>query len=571
MKKIFNLFICFILLFGIFGCSASDTTTETNKEFEEFCDKVLVAYIKSSPFNANYLVSDYTDYGIRLEDFKDSEFKTKSYLKELKKFDKDDLSDDQDDLYDILLFDLTSQVEQEKYEDKFTAFSPMKGSHYGFANNMMQFSLDSEQDIELYFHVLENISSDFDELLATEAKISNNGNGLSNDGIDSVVEFCKQYTVDAQTHPFNYSFTDNIANLDIDETKKAQYIAKNKEYISLYVIPLYNKLATEISNGRDKRVNQDKGVGTLKDGKEYYQTIIRSNTGTTYSAKKWLKISEDTLESKTTELYSLLFSLGENTYQEYLKGDFVTAKTPQEYMDALESNYKKLFPTLDNINLDLDKIDANLEVENVAAYYLIPRIDSYNDNTIRYSKNISSNKDLVTTLAHEGYPGHLLQIVTAHSLDIHDLRKAYTNLYYVEGWSNYIEQYVFDIFELDNPDIKKLANFDAELNDYLLLSVMIKYDTGVSNEELVKYSQGLGYDLKLEDIQGITSMLKDDPGVLLPYTAAPHLMQSLATHAKDELGKDYNAKEFHKVILNNPYLNYEKLLVKVNNYIDSID
>ena len=54
-------------------------------------------------------------------------------------------------------------------------------------------------------------------------------------------------------------------------------------------------------------------------------------------------------------------------------------------------------------------VDKSLEEHLSPAFYLIPPIDDYKSNVVYINNSQVDNNRLFTTLAHEGYPGHLYQ------------------------------------------------------------------------------------------------------------------------------------------------------------------
>ena len=74
------------------------------------------------------------------------------------------------------------------------------------------------------------------------------------------------------------------------------------------------------------------------------------------------------------------------------------------------------------------------------AFYMIPAIDNTEENVI-YINRAHMNDDLTlfTTLAHEGYPGHLYQTVYYENTDPDPIRSVMDFGGYVEGWATYAE------------------------------------------------------------------------------------------------------------------------------------
>src|SRR5699024_8380814 len=78
------------------------------------------------------------------------------------------------------------------------------------------------------------------------------------------------------------------------------------------------------------------------------------------------------------------------------------------------------------------------------AFYLTPPLDTGSPNVIYINRSgRNPNLELFTTLAHEGFPGHLYQTVYFASCRPSDIRYLINCSGYVEGWATYIESYAF--------------------------------------------------------------------------------------------------------------------------------
>ena len=74
------------------------------------------------------------------------------------------------------------------------------------------------------------------------------------------------------------------------------------------------------------------------------------------------------------------------------------------------------------------------------AFYMIPAIDDYQDNVIYVNQaHMGNTLTLYTTLAHEGYPGHLYQTVYYAGTNPAPIRNILNFGGYVEGWATYAE------------------------------------------------------------------------------------------------------------------------------------
>ena len=86
----------------------------------------------------------------------------------------------------------------------------------------------------------------------------------------------------------------------------------------------------------------------------------------------------------------------------------VTAPNPVSILKQLEEGIKKCFPEPPKTNVDVKYVPKAMEAHLSPAFYMIPAIDDYQDNVIYVNQaHMGNTLTLYTTLAHEGYPGHL--------------------------------------------------------------------------------------------------------------------------------------------------------------------
>ena len=81
-------------------------------------------------------------------------------------------------------------------------------------------------------------------------------------------------------------------------------------------------------------------------------------------------------------------------------------------LEDLETAITEDFPSLEQTSWEIKYVDEALEDFLSPAFYLTPPVDTNSPNSI-YINNSSemSSLELYTTLAHEGFPGHLYQTV----------------------------------------------------------------------------------------------------------------------------------------------------------------
>jgi len=199
-----------------------------------------------------------------------------------------------------------------------------------------------------------------------------------------------------------------------------------------------------------------------------------------------------------------------------------------------------------------------------------PAIDDQDNNLIRV--NGKHTDGMWTTLAHEGYPGHMLQNAYYMSTDPEPIRTVLSFLGYKEGWAMYacydaISYYTFDGVD-NSEDVARLYQINDELN-YLVcgrIDIGINYE-GWSVQDAKDYLNGKG--LNGDAAEELYTTMVGDPAVYQSYSTGYYEMQSIRNYAEKELGSKFDLKEFNTVILETGPCQFNILKEQVDKYIST--
>ena len=151
-------------------------------------------------------------------------------------------------------------------------------------------------------------------------------------------------------------------------------------------------------------------------------------------------------------------------------------------MNSLKNDSLIDFPEIKNISCQLKNVPDALSGTSACAFYLVPPIDSTKDNIIYINKSRVDSNELFSTLAHEGYPGHLYQTIFFGNTEPSDIRYLITSSGYIEGWATYIESYGYQyasnyLDDNDGSDYVCLSWLNRSINlcIYSLLDIGIHY------------------------------------------------------------------------------------------------
>ena len=237
--------------------------------------------------------------------------------------------------------------------------------------------------------------------------------------------------------------------------QQSQYEAQNQSLLSKSVLPAWQSLADGLEQLSDTGRTRG-GLSQKPDGRQYYAWLVKESTGSSLSMDQLYLLLQKQFQKTYKEMKQTL-----TTYQELTGGtpdlapvnDGFPLSDPTAILEDLQNRMQQDFPALadltaQTVQCDIQDVDAGLEAYSSPAFYMIPPIDALMQNTIRINRSSTADGiELYTTLAHEGYPGHLYQ--TVYSSLVCDtqtlpIRKLFSYGGYVEGWAYYTERISYE-------------------------------------------------------------------------------------------------------------------------------
>lgn len=524
--------------------------------FDNFTDELFFSTLEESVLSV-YSVLDFPEkYGIteyeytlgsisEEENEKDIE-ELQNYLDTLKDFEYDYLTDDQQFLYDILVTDLEDSIELNQYYWFNEFLSPLNGIPSSIPSYLSQFSFNNATSVKDYIEIMKLLPAYYDNMMEYEKAKADRGMGLPDFELDEAIDQCNQFISDVDNHFLITTFNDRIAGVsDLSDADKQAYMAQNEDLIKNSIIPAYQKLIQSISELKGKCVNEG-GLCNFEDGKDYYEILVRTETGSDKSVSEIKEMLSDKLEDDLSVLYQLTLDDAEL----YDKMDIYPVQTsdPDEILGILLEKIKEDFPEGYETNYTINDVPKALEKYQSPAYYYIPSIDNLTVNNIFINRYTDyADMDLYPVLAHEGFPGHMYQSTYFQNTKPDKIRSLLRYTGYLEGWGLYAELYSYRLTGQDS----NVAQFNQVMNciSYdvcCLADIGINYE-GWTREEAVDFITSVGYEEEAGN--NVYEALVEDPCSYFPYYIGYLEFIDMRTTAKKELGEHFNIKEFHKFIL----------------------
>ena len=502
--------------------------THQDNKFRAFAQAFFLEEIQANPIHFHYTIDNPSAYGVdessltlpvyQAGSATDEIYALSLTRKNLSAIDPDALSEENRRLYELLDSYLAAAAQTAAYPYFSEPLSPSSGVPSELPILFSEYRLDDKADIENYLSILTQIPAYFEGLLIYEQEKAQAGLFMSDLTADRVIKQCTELldaaAMENGTHFLEITFQERLQQLVdnkiLTAEEAASYASEHNRLLTTLVIPAYDQLADGLTllKGSGKTTC---GLAGQENGREYYRALVRLRTGSYRDMDEIKHLLARDLRFNYESLLALL------TANPALK-DMITETpsllpemTPEEILADLQSEIGEAYPPIptgrDNapIRSTIKYVDASLEAYSAPAFYMMPPIDNICDNLICLNaRDTEDDLALFTTLAHEGYPGHLYQTVYSKRYQEQENILPLGNvLYYggfVEGWAMYVELASFDraieLAKESHPEAAayyQVCRLDRQfrLGLYSLLDIAIHYDNA-SFEDVQKLCYCLG-------------------------------------------------------------------------------
>lgn len=223
--------------------------------------------------------------------------------------------------------------------------------------------------------------------------------------------------------------------------------------------------------------------------------------------------------------------------------------SPESILLDLKSKMTPSFPDIPAVSFSVKEVPESMQDYLSPAFYLTPPLDRQEQNTIYINpKSTSGGLNLFTTLAHEGYPGHLYQTTYFLSQNPSPIRTLLNFGGYTEGWATYTEMisYYYAPVAKATATIQQ-KNASVMLGLYALADIGIHYK-GWSLSDTVNFFTDYGLS-DPDTVSEIYQLILSDPANYAKYYFGYLEFLELKKTASSLWGNRFTQKKFHKLIL----------------------
>ena len=526
----------------------------SDQRFRAFTRQIFCTELSGSTLNLHYTLSDPSAYDLAdspvslgsmsRSGWNASAAQAENYLALLQTFPREQLSPQNRLTWDILSDYLQTQQQSAPYYLYQEPLSSTLGIQAQLPVLLAEYTFRTRKDIDQDLQLLTMIPDYFHSVMDFEREKVAAGLFMNDICLTKVLEQCDAFVRDSENHYLKQIFDeqiDSFTNLTADE--KISYKKQNRDIIDTYVIPAYRELMNDLASLLGNNSNSG-GLCHFPQGKSYYEYLVRSTTGDDSPISQL----EERIKKEVVSAYSNVQTLLQTEELTSISLDNITVPDPEEIMVELRQAVSADFPTAPEVSCKVKYIHGSLKDHLSPAFYLIPPLDDTGHNVIYVNPASKFNAlELYTTLAHEGYPGHLYQTVTFENSCNDPVRSVLNFGGYTEGWATYAEMYAYSTWQ-ENPTLASIYRQDRSLMLGLasLLDIGIHYH-GYSR---VQVRQFLGkFGITEQSADALYTNILEAPANYLKYYVGYLNFTDLQTTLKETLGEQFSLKEYHARVM----------------------
>ena len=558
-KKIFLILPCCLLVILISFLSGnafwnSLHAESSDRQFRTFTRRLFQTEVSANTISLHYTLRSPSDYGIAdipatygslSSDPVAAKASVRNVLSSLQEFDPGTLSSENALTFKILdtyLENASTGTDYLLYQEP---LGPVSGIHTQLPVLLSEYSFYDTQDVETYLALLKETPAYFDSVIRFEQKKAASGLFMPDYQVDSVLDTCQSFIDMGKENYLVSTFDERIASLDLlPENKKDSFREENMELVTEEIYPAYQNLITAIKSLKGKGTNEQ-GLSHFPYGKKYYEYLVRQTTGCNESISRLRLMTRAQILEDLNAMQKVLFPADAALTQ----ASVLEQTPPDSMLNDLRSKITDTFPEIPDVDFQVKYVPESMQDYLSPAFYMIPAIDNLTENVIYINNGqTASGLNLYTTLAHEGYPGHLYQTVYFSASEPDPIRSILDFGGYVEGWATYAEMMSYYLAPLSKTEASLLQkNSSVILGLYALADMGIHYD-GWSVTDTVRFFSDYGIN-DANAVQSVYELIIGSPANYLKYYIGYLKFYELKKEMADALGNQFSQKEFHRAVL----------------------
>ncbi|WP_444927559.1 DUF885 domain-containing protein [Microbulbifer sp. TRSA002] len=379
---------------------------------------------------------------------------------------------------------------------------------------------------------------------------------------------------------------DGLTQVPIDEhpflglAKKAgdpEFEAAFKQVLSDYVIPSMENYKNFLESAYLPEARAELGIHAIPNGRKCYMAQYRSYTTLQRTPEEVFELGLRAVNSNKSEVVRL----GKEFYQvdsyseavarasEDKTQKFNSADEMHQFYERLVDKSRDLtvdfFHEMPLIEMEVKAIPEHEQGSGRSAHYIPGTKErkarfGYDPTTYKDESYASAEKVTI----HEGYPGHHMQIALVQEQEkFHKIEDALSNSAFAEGWGRYSEHLAEEagMYQYGSTKILRRAWPARGMVADTAMHVL-----GWSDEKVAEFLQDSGASFA-KGPRTLMDRMAVMPAQLTSYDSGALEIFALRELMQNELGEDFDIKDFHEIILRNGNVPMAVLSEQVRDFI----
>lgn len=494
------------------------------QNFQDYTMEIFRHELSSNTLNLHYTLADPSAYGIEAEEITLGDFSMEAWKDELawlagcreklEKYLEKGLDNDEQFIAELLCWWIDGQTALDDFYYYQEPLGPTLGIQAQLPILLAEFSFRTQEDIDTYLQLLTELPEYFSQIAEFENEKSNAGLFMTDETLEQILAQCRSVMEISDSHFLVTTFADRLEGCDfLDSDQKISYEVENRSVLTRYFRSAYQQLCLSLEALRGSGINTG-GLYYTPEGISYYEYLLEYSVGSNLS----VPVIRRMLEEQIADDYeTILYAIHEGVDVMSLTESVPSASSADKILTDLEKRIQSDFPEAPEISRQIKEVPDSLADWLSPAFYMVPALDQPEENNIYINPAYEpDHKELVTTLAHEGYPGHLYQNAFEQSGTFAPIRSLVYVGGYTEGWGLYSEFYAYDYLDLSETEADFLRSL-ASLNYAICATLDLAVHTeGWTQEECMYYLSSFGITDE-EQIHALYQDILEEPSNYLKY------------------------------------------------------
>lgn len=551
--------------------------------FDQYLSTLPTAILDSDSLDVNYLFQDPEAHGFSLEllqlpyadaeDYRESKATCQEILKTLQGFDERSLDPSSR---------LTLQILKDSFQrnlltlDDYYLDNNYLGSFLGFQAQLPMllenFYFERQNDLDSYFNILRTCGEIFHLYAENERARQENGCGMCQSILDKVIEQCETFA--AQETPYLVPIMDEKIDgcAFLSEGEKAEAKATSHRLLEGELMAAYRQLAEELS--QIDAPEEELGLAHQPGGKDYYLALLQKTTGIDWEMDEVKTFLHTHMAQAATDMGKRMQALQKSDpaiYRELMEGAtpaYSRFSSVEETLDYLGEAMLQDFPATENLTYQIRPVDESMKDNFSPAAYLKSRIDKPLGSPQMIYINGEYSTDLFSTIAHEGYPGHMYQNTYFQNLQLPTIRYMIDYNGYSEGWATYVENSSYK-YATEDRELAELYSYNDRYTQCViaLADIGLHYDGWNYDQFAAFLKTYFGDEMDDEVLRSQFYLNLETPTNYLQYYLTGMAYQDLYDGAEEQLGERFSPVEFNRVLLETGPASLDILQQQVDSYV----